>query len=72
MRFVGNGHIRADLQSASGGRIQAIAFRAENTAIGDFLVKNRGATIHVAGSLSANYWNGSRSAQFRIIDAALA
>jgi single-stranded-DNA-specific exonuclease len=71
VRFVGNGHIRADLQSASGGRIQAIAFRAENTAIGDFLIRNRGATIHVAGSLSGNYWNGNRSAQFRITDAAL-
>jgi len=71
VRFVGNGHIRADLQSAGGGRIQAIAFRAENTAIGDFLIRNRGATIHVAGSLSGNYWNGNRSAQFRITDAAL-
>ena len=69
-RLVGTGHIRADLQSASGGRIQAIAFRAVDTALGDFLIKNRGATIHVAGSLSANYWNGNRTVQFRIIDAA--
>ena len=57
-------------RSASGGRIQAIAFRAADTVLGDFLFKNRGATIHVAGSLSANYWNGSRKVQFRIIDAA--
>jgi single-stranded-DNA-specific exonuclease len=71
-RMVGTGHIRADLQSASGGRLQAIAFRAVDTALGDFLVRNRGATIHVAGSLSGNYWNGSRTAQFRIVDAALA
>ena len=60
-RLVGTGHIRVDLQSASGGRIQAIAFRAVDTALGDFLFKNRGATIHVAGSLSANYWNGNRT-----------
>jgi len=72
LRFVGNGHMRADLQSASGGRIQAMAFRAENTAIGDFLIKNRGATIHVAGSLSSNHWNGNRNAQFRISDVASA
>ena len=69
-RAVGTGHIRVDLQSASGGRIQAMAFRAVDTALGDFLFKNRGATIHVAGSLSANYWNGNRTAQFRLIDAA--
>ncbi len=71
-RLVGNGHMRVDLQSASGGRIQAMAFRAENTDIGDFLIRNRGATIHVAGSISGNYWNGNRSVQFRIMDAALA
>jgi single-stranded-DNA-specific exonuclease len=72
IRFVGNGHMRADLQSASGGRMQAMAFRAENSALGDFLVRNRGATVHVAGSLASNYWNGSRGIQFRISDVALA
>ena len=71
-RMVGTGHIRADLQSASGGRLQAIAFRAVDTALGDFLIRNRGATVHVAGSLTGNYWNGSRTAQFRIVDAAVA
>jgi single-stranded-DNA-specific exonuclease len=69
-RPVGTSHIRADLQSESGGRIQAIAFRAVDTVLGEFLFKNRGATVHVAGSLSSNYWNGNRRAQFRIIDAA--
>ncbi|MBM2714751.1 single-stranded-DNA-specific exonuclease RecJ [Mesorhizobium caraganae] len=71
-RTVGTNHIRADLQSESGGRIQAIAFRAVDTALGEFLFKNRGKTIHVAGSLSGNYWNGNRSVQFRISDAAKA
>jgi single-stranded-DNA-specific exonuclease len=71
-RPVGTNHIRADLQSESGGRIQAIAFRAVDTALGEFLFKNRGKTIHVAGSLSGNYWNGNRTVQFRITDAALA
>ena len=31
-----------------------------------------GKTIHVAGSLSGNYWNGNRTVQFRIVDAARA
>lgn len=69
-RLVGANHIRAELRSDSGGRIQGIAFRAADTALGDFLFRNRGQTIHTAGSLSSNYWNGNRSAQFRIIDAA--
>ena len=71
-RPVGTNHIRIDLQSESGGRIQAIAFRAVDTALGEFLFKNRGKTIHVAGSLSGNHWNGNRTVQFRITDAARA
>lgn len=71
-RPVGTNHIRVELQSESGGRIQAIAFRAVETALGEFLFKNRGKTIHVAGSLSGNYWNGNRTVQFRISDAARA
>ncbi|ESZ42673.1 single-stranded-DNA-specific exonuclease RecJ [Mesorhizobium sp. L2C066B000] len=71
-RAVGTNHIRADLQSESGGPIQGIAFRSVDTALGEFLFKNRGNTIHVAGSLSGNYWNGNRTVQFRITDAAKA
>lgn len=71
-RPVGTNHIRVELQSESGGRIQAIAFRAVDTALGEFLFKNRGKTVHVAGSLSGNYWNGNRTVQFRITDAATA
>ena len=72
VRLVGTSHIRVDLRSESGGRLQGIAFRAAETPIGDFLFRNRDRTVHVAGSISVNHWNGSRTAQFRIIDAALA
>ncbi|TIP25084.1 MAG: single-stranded-DNA-specific exonuclease RecJ [Mesorhizobium sp.] len=71
-RPVGTNHIRAELQSESGGRIQAIAFRAVDTTLGEFLFKNRGKPVHVAGSLSGNHWNGNRTVQFRIVDAARA
>jgi single-stranded-DNA-specific exonuclease len=71
-RPVGTNHIRCELQSDSGGRIQAIAFRAVDTVLGEFLFKNRGKSVHVAGSLSGNYWNGNRTVQFRIVDAARA
>ena len=71
-RPVGVNHIRVDLRSESGGRIQAMAFRAVDTPLGEFLFKNRGATVHVAGTLSGNYWNGSRRVQFRLTDVALA
>ena len=70
VRQVGASHLRADLASESGGRIQGIAFRVADTPLGDFLMRSRGATVHVAGSLSGNYWNGVRRVQFRIVDAA--
>jgi len=72
LRPVGANHLRADLRSQAGGRIQAMAFRATETALGDFLFANRGGTVHVAGHLSSNWWNGARSVQFRIVDAARA
>jgi single-stranded-DNA-specific exonuclease len=71
-RLVGNAHIRIDLRSESGGKVQAMAFRAAETPLGDFLFRNRDRAIHVAGSISVNHWNGSRTAQFRIVDASLA
>ena len=63
-------HLRVDLQSAAGGKLQAIAFRVVDTPLGDFLGRSRGQTIHLAGQIQANYWNGGRSVQFRINDAA--
>ena len=70
VRPVGTNHVRAELTSEAGARIQGIAFRAAGTPLGDFLLRNRGNMLHVAGSLSGNYWNGSRGIQFRIVDAA--
>lgn len=70
LRVVGGSHLRLGLQSEMGGRVQAMAFRAEGTELARFLEKNRGNTIHVAGAISGNWWNGSRSLQFRVTDAA--
>nr|WP_274629568.1 single-stranded-DNA-specific exonuclease RecJ [Mesorhizobium shangrilense] len=71
-RLVGANHIRVELRSDGGGRLQAMAFRAADTDLGDFLVRNRGSTVHLAGTLSSNYWNGVRRVQFRVLDAARA
>jgi len=69
-RQVGHNHIRLDLRSQTGARLQAMAFRAVDTPLGDFLFAARGRPVHVAGSLSSNWWNGTRSVQFRVVDAA--
>ena len=72
VRVIGTGHVRVDLRSESGGRIQGIAFRTAEAPLGEFLLRNAGRTVHVAGSLSVNHWNGNRTVQLRIIDASLA
>lgn len=69
-RQVGTNHIRVDLRSQTGARLQAMAFRAADTDLGNFLYANRGRTVHVAGTISSNWWNGARSVQFRVMDAA--
>lgn len=70
VRPVGSSHLRVELRSDAGGSVQAMAFRAVGTDLGEFLGRSRGARVHVAGQVQANYWNGARSVQFRIVDAA--
>ncbi|WP_316859503.1 single-stranded-DNA-specific exonuclease RecJ [uncultured Cohaesibacter sp.] len=64
------GHVRCTLANNSGGKIKAICFRAADQEIGRLLLENRGQSLHVAGSLSLDYWQGRPSVQLRIIDAA--
>jgi len=71
-RVVGENHLRVDLRSQTGARLQAMAFRTIGTDLGNFLLANRGRAVHVAGTISSNWWNGQRSVQFRIEDAVLA
>ncbi|MBP1887030.1 single-stranded-DNA-specific exonuclease RecJ [Sinorhizobium mexicanum] len=71
-RQVGSNHVKVTLEGQDGSRIDGIAFRAAETPLGDFLLRGRGATIHVAGSLSADLWQGTRRVQLRVTDAAKA
>ncbi|EJF86055.1 single-stranded-DNA-specific exonuclease RecJ [Bartonella rattimassiliensis] len=67
---VGKGHLRLIVSNVEGKKLQGIAFRAVGTSLGDFLSENIGETIHVAGNLSLNYWNGTINPQLHVIDAA--
>jgi single-stranded-DNA-specific exonuclease len=57
------------LIDSTGGRLNAIAWRADNTELGARLMAGGGA-LHVAGYLKTNDWNGRRGVQFEIEDAA--
>lgn len=72
-RLVGRDHVKVTLESPDGrSRLDGIAFRASETPLGDLLTGARGQRLHIAGSLSADYWQGSRRVQFRVTDAAKA
>jgi len=52
-----------------GGRLKAIAWRAEDTALGQRLLEGGGA-VHVVGRLKPDDWNGREGVQFEIEDLA--
>ena len=63
------GHIRCDLIGLGGGRLKAVAWRSEDTDLGRRLLAG-GGSIHVAGKLKADDWNGRKGVQLEIEDAA--
>ncbi|KOF22548.1 single-stranded DNA exonuclease [Ensifer adhaerens] len=71
-RQVGANHIKITIEGQDGSRLDGIAFRAVETPLGDLLFASRGASIHVAGSVSADLWQGQRRVQLRVADAAKA
>ena len=70
---VGSGHVRCTAVGPDGTRLQGIAFRALDTALGAALLGGRdGAPLSLAGTLKAETWQGARRVQLRIEDAARA
>lgn len=69
--LAGKDHVRCQLVAGDGSRLQAIAFRAVNTPLGELLLSERQLPLHVAGRLVANDWGGSRKPQLLIDDVAV-
>jgi single-stranded-DNA-specific exonuclease len=67
-------HLRLVLgdPGGSGARLKAMLFRAAENGLGQELMKARGGTIHVAGKLRVNRWQGREEPQLLVDDAALA
>lgn len=63
------GHLRCQLADASGGRLRAVAWRVEDSALGRRLMAGGGG-LHVAGRLKADDWNGRNGVQLEIEDGA--
>ncbi|MBI3707630.1 MAG: single-stranded-DNA-specific exonuclease RecJ [Proteobacteria bacterium] len=68
--IVGERHVRCFLGDQRGGRLAAIAFRTVGTPLGAALLDRSGASLHLAGHLRAEEWNGRTRVQLMIEDAA--
>ena len=63
------GHIRCNLVDSAGGTLKAIAWRADETELGRRLMAG-GGSLHIAGMLKADDWNGRDGVQLEIEDVA--
>lgn len=69
--IVGQGHVRCILSGPGGGRLKGIAFRAADSDLGVALLNaGDGRSLHLAGYLRRDDWQGREQAQFVIEDAA--
>jgi len=69
---VGEQHLRLVLGDATGtARIKAMLFRASDNGLGTALMSLRGATIHIAGKLRVNRWQGREETRLLVDDAAM-
>lgn len=67
-RAINGGHLRCTLLGARGGRLEAIAWRAGESALGRAL--SGGGVLNVAGRLRADDWKERSGVQLEIEDAA--
>jgi single-stranded-DNA-specific exonuclease len=63
------GHVRCTLVDGRGAKMRAIAWRAEDTPLGQRLLAGGGA-LHVAGRLKPDDWQGRNAVELEIEDAA--
>jgi single-stranded-DNA-specific exonuclease len=68
---VGQAHLRLRFKAGDGAFVNGIAFRSVGQKLGNALTENRGQTLHVAGCLSVDRWQGAERVQLRVIDVAV-
>lgn len=67
---VGEQHLRFSFSDGMGHTVEAIAFGAFDTALGQKLESGRDKLFHLAGRLEVNSWGGRKKPQLRLEDAA--
>lgn len=70
LRPINDKHLRMTLIAADGARLEACAFRAIGTPLGDLLLQSDGLPLHIAGHLRRDTWNGRDGVELIVEDAA--
>jgi single-stranded-DNA-specific exonuclease len=66
----GGRHLRLRAVAGDGRGVEAIAFRASDKKLGQALTRLKGASVHLAGTLSVNRYGGRERVQLRVLDVA--
>jgi single-stranded-DNA-specific exonuclease len=69
-KVVGGAHVRCVLEAGDGSRLDAVAFRAADQAVGAVLLASTGLPLHVAGNLRRDTWGGRYRRELVIEDVA--
>ena len=70
-KVVGADHVSFTASAGDGAKLKGISFRSADTPLGKLLLNTNGRSVHLVGTLSADFFQGSKRVQFRLIDAAL-
>lgn len=70
VKVVGDNHVSFTASAGDGAQLRGIAFRSADTEIGKALLNAGGNPVHLAGTLNADFWQGSRRIQLRLLDIA--
>ncbi len=71
-RLRNGSHIRVTMKSRDGASLRAICFGADESGLADILLSPDKSPLHIAGQVKRNEWKGRVSADFHIMDVALA
>lgn len=70
IRRMGESHLRARFSDGQGHGMEAVAFRAFETGLGELIAASQGQSLHLAGRVEINHWGGRQTLQLRLDDAA--
>ena len=71
VKRVGENHLKFNFGDGLGKMLNGIAFDAFSSSLGPTIEQHSGRRFHLAGRLELNEWQGRRSVQLRLEDAAL-